>query len=80
MAAGLFTLDVERRSGALLHQVGGQFGTGFLVRARDFFEGAPDTLLLLTNAHVLSQREPGALRPTDAYVRFEGLDHAAWRP
>jgi hypothetical protein len=50
-------------------------GTGFLVRAADFFSGAKDgEILFITNAHVMGRTEAGALAPRDAIVRFEAVD------
>jgi tetratricopeptide (TPR) repeat protein len=50
-------------------------GSGFLIRATDFFSWAkPDEVLFLTNAHVMGRTESGAINPKDAVVRFEGFD------
>src|SRR5258705_426482 len=48
-------------------------GTGFIVRGGDFHESLGDEKLILTNAHVLSETYPGALKPGDAYATFEAL-------
>lgn len=52
-------------------------GTGFVVRGKDFHESFGDELLLLTNAHVVSDdpKVQKALRPEEAVVRFEALDN-----
>jgi len=47
------------------------FGTGWLVKASDFFPEQNARLLLLTNAHVLSRDEPKALKPEQARVNFQ---------
>jgi Trypsin-like peptidase domain len=53
-------------------------GTGFLVKATDFFPGTSDSeLLLLTNAHVISPTDvpfPGALPPEAAVAVFEATN------
>lgn len=50
-------------------------GTGFLICGKDIFELWGDELILVTNAHVLSNDASvkGALRPDDAVVYFEAL-------
>jgi len=51
-------------------------GTGFLVRGRDFHPAFGEELLLLTNAHVVSDDpKVKALRPDEAQVRFEALEN-----
>jgi hypothetical protein len=57
---------VERRDGKA-------FGTGWLVDGGEFFNDQERRLLLLTNAHVLSENEPKALRPNDATINFQVL-------
>jgi V8-like Glu-specific endopeptidase len=53
-------------------------GTGFLVKATDFFLGRNDSeLLLLTNAHVITPTDdpfPGALPPEAAVAVFEATN------
>jgi len=53
-------------------------GTGFLVKASDFFAGADrNELLLLTNAHVISPDDkpfPGAIPPQAAKIVFQAND------
>lgn len=46
-------------------------GTGFLFRGSKLSPKLPDELLFMTNAHVISSDVPGALRPQQAWVRFE---------
>lgn len=58
------------------------FGSGFLVRGRDLGRSLGDTLVLVTNAHVVSPDESvkGALRPAAAQAAFHALgDDAAPR-
>lgn len=65
------------RSVARIERLTGEgYGTGFLIRADSLFTSLPDPseLLLVTNSHVLSQVDDGALRPEDCVVRFEALD------
>jgi len=56
-------------------------GTGFMVRGKDFNEEFGEELLLLTNAHVVSDdpKVQKALRPAEALVRFETLDNKTCR-
>jgi hypothetical protein len=54
---------------------GTPYGTGFLIRARDLGLGAGDEILMLTNAHVVSddpqvQAVHKALAPDDAEIHF----------
>ncbi|MEA2562299.1 MAG: hypothetical protein QOH06_3803 [Acidobacteriota bacterium] len=58
------------------------FGTGFLIRGGDLVPALGDELLLLTNAHVVSddpavRAAEGSLSPEDAVIIFEGLPAAA---
>jgi hypothetical protein len=55
----------------------GAVGTGFVVRGKDFHAAFGEELLLLTNAHVVSDdpKNQMALRPDEALVRFEALDN-----
>jgi S1-C subfamily serine protease len=50
-------------------------GSGFLVRGRDLKDSYGDGLLLLTNAHVISNdpKVDAALRPDEAYLSFKAL-------
>ncbi len=53
------------------------FGTGFLIRGTDLHEQLGDELLLMTNAHVVSEDPTDrALHPDEAIVSFEVLDNA----
>lgn len=49
-------------------------GTGFLIRERDLDPNAGEELVLITNAHVLSETYKNALRPNEAVVTFESVD------
>lgn len=62
------------RSIARVERLNGRgHGTGWLVRAEDFFDGRTG-LLLLTNAHVVNAiGSGGALRPDQAQANFQGL-------
>lgn len=53
-------------------------GTGFLVRGSDLNEKFPSDLLLMTNAHVVSD-DPAvaAMRPDEVVITFEALDATA---
>jgi V8-like Glu-specific endopeptidase len=62
--------------------MGEGFGTGFLIRGGDLVPAFGDELLLLTNAHVVSddpavQASAGSLPPEDAVIVFEALQAAA---
>ena len=57
------------------------FGTGFLIRGSDLAPALGNELLLLTNAHVISddptvQASDGSLPSADAAIRFEALESA----
>jgi hypothetical protein len=54
---------------------GAKIGTGFVVNPHELFSRPVSGPLLLTNAHVISERGavPGSLRPEDAHVSFEAL-------
>ena len=47
-------------------------GTGWLVKASDFFPGR-EGVLVLTNAHVISNESDSAVLPEDAQVHFQVL-------
>jgi hypothetical protein len=67
-----YQLGLKRaRSVARIEGHGGQrVGTGWLVKGGDFFPDQAGKLLLLTNAHVISKSNDGALRPEQARARF----------
>jgi tetratricopeptide repeat protein len=55
---------------------GRRIGTGFLLKAADFFDGGVNDPVLLTNAHVISPASdpyPGSIRPETAVAVFEAL-------
>lgn len=58
---------------------GDGFGSAFLVRGGDLRAAWGDELVLMTNAHVVSDTYEGALRPANAQVRFHGLSGTATR-
>jgi hypothetical protein len=64
---------VRTKSIARIERLDGKgHGTGWLVRADDFFPGLAGNLLL-TNAHVLNEEgSAGALAPDQAQVNFQG--------
>lgn len=54
------------------------FGTGFLIKGADLHESLGEELLLITNAHVVSNdAAEKALHPDEAIVTFEVLDKGA---
>lgn len=61
---------------AIRQRLGNRVGTGFLVRAGDFGLAPADELMVLTNFHVVNENgvSPG-IRPRDALVVFEAVDH-----
>jgi S1-C subfamily serine protease len=68
--------------GQVQDRFGNGIGTGFLVRGGDFAAALAGRLLLLTNAHVVSddlgvQAKHGSLAPEDAQIAFEYLPEAA---
>ena len=72
-----YAAGVQRAAsvGRVKERFGRSWGTGFLVRASDFFRPSDviksDELLFLTNSHVLGLRSPKALRPEEAEVHFD---------
>ena len=71
---------IERaRAIAKIRQSDGRgVGSGFLVRGRELYDTLGDQLLLLTNAHVLSNdaAHRAAVSPDDAQISFEALAEA----
>jgi tetratricopeptide (TPR) repeat protein len=64
-----------RAVGRVEDPLNGPIGTGFLIRASDFFNwGKRDDVLFITNAHVMGRTDSGALAPESAEVRFEAFD------
>jgi hypothetical protein len=68
-------LESARAVGVICQGVLARVGTGFLIRGGDFNPLWGDELLVLTNAHVVSN-EPadGALAPEEACIKFEAVD------
>ncbi len=68
-------IDRARAVARIEYQPGQGFGTGFIIRGGDLHEPFGDELMLLTNAHVVSEDPAvrGALRPDDAIVTFQLL-------
>jgi hypothetical protein len=63
----------------ILNPAGDGFGTGYLVRGGDLVPAFGDEILLLTNAHVVSndpalQSTIGSLDPDDATILFESCE------
>jgi V8-like Glu-specific endopeptidase len=68
-------LTMAQSVGVISHVASGRKGTGFLVRARDMFPSLGDELIVLTNAHVVSDPpERDAIAPGDATIAFEAVD------
>jgi V8-like Glu-specific endopeptidase len=75
-----FQMALERCRGVaqIRTSTGEAIGTGFLVQGKDLKPVFGEELLLLTNAHVISndsnvQKDKGSLAPEDAVVFFEAL-------
>ncbi|MBM3396683.1 MAG: trypsin-like peptidase domain-containing protein [Betaproteobacteria bacterium] len=66
-------LDCCESIGCVTKPTGEGFGTGSLVNGRALSAKFPDTPVFVTNAHVVHAKQEGALRPTEARVRFEVL-------
>jgi hypothetical protein len=72
---GWFKLGLTRANAVarIETKAGDGFGSGFLVRGGDLRAAWGDELVVMTNAHVVSDTSEGALRPGSAQVRFHGL-------
>ncbi|MCI0388870.1 MAG: serine protease, partial [Acidobacteria bacterium] len=71
-----YRLGLERCRAIALIRMPGEgrgFGTGFLIRGGELHPSYGDELLLMTNAHVISDA-PSSIRPADVEVCFESLD------
>jgi len=71
-----YRLGLERCRAIALIRIPGEargFGTGFLIRGGELHPSYGDELLLMTNAHVISD-DPRSIRPSEAEVIFEALD------
>lgn len=49
-------------------------GTGFLVKGNDLYDAWGEDMVLLTNAHVISDQLSSAIHPDDAVITFEALN------
>ncbi len=68
-------LDQGLGVAAIRQKLGKRFGTGFLVRSKDFVDDDPGEFLLLTNFHVLNSKgAEGGATPDVVEVRFEAID------
>jgi hypothetical protein len=72
-------LDRAKVVAKVLNPAGDGFGTGFLVRGGDLVPALGETILLLTNAHVVSnvpavRTQYGSLDPDDATIVFEAFE------
>ncbi len=74
-------IDRCRAVAAVCKESGEGFGTGFLLRGADLHATLGDELLLLTNAHVVSDdpQVAGALPPDEVYIAFEALNLKGFR-
>ena len=60
------------RSIARIERGSAGYGTGWLFKATDLFEGrAAEELLLITNAHVIASDRSAAMRPEEAVAHFQ---------
>ncbi len=76
MGLEAYRMGLERSRGIALIRMPGEprgFGTGFLLRGGALHPSYGDELLLMTNAHVISD-DPSSVRPADVEVTFEALD------
>jgi Trypsin-like peptidase domain/Tetratricopeptide Repeats-Sensor len=76
MGLEAYRLGLERcRAIALIRMLGESrgFGTGFLIRGAELHPSYGDELLLMTNAHVISD-DPNSIRPGEVEASFEALD------
>jgi hypothetical protein len=72
-------LDRAGTVAKILNPAGDGFGTGYLIRGGDLVPAFGDEILLLTNAHVVSndpdlQSKIGSLDPDDATLLFESCE------
>ena len=70
------------RSVALIRGPGGRgIGTGFLVRGGDLHPALGDELVVVTNAHVVSElQDDGGIEPDQALITFEAQNGTAETP
>jgi len=83
VSLGWYKLGLDRTQAVakILNKTGDGFGTGFLIRGRDLVPALGETLLILTNAHVVSkdpavQAKYSSLDPDDATIVFEASEAA----
>jgi S1-C subfamily serine protease len=83
VSLGWYKLGLDRTQAVakILNKTGDGFGTGFLVRGSDLVPSLGDALLILTNAHVVSddpavQTKYGSLEPDEATIIFEACEAA----
>ena len=71
-------LERAQAVGAISTLADGRVGTGFLVAARDVIPSLNNALLVMTNAHVVSDaaEDRAVARPEDATIVFEAADKA----
>jgi V8-like Glu-specific endopeptidase len=68
-------LTTAQSVGVISHAASGRLGTGFLVRGGDMIPALGDELIVVTNAHVISDPpEPNAIVFSDAIIAFEAVD------
>lgn len=68
-------LATAQSVGVISHVARGRSGTGFLVRGGDIIPALGDELIVVTNAHVISDPlEPNAIAFGDAIIAFEAVD------
>ena len=82
MGRGWLELGLKRARGVARVETatGRGFGSGFLVRGSDLRADWGQELVLITNAHVVSDTYPSALRDSQAQVRFHALEGDAVQP
>jgi V8-like Glu-specific endopeptidase len=68
-------LTTAQSVGVISHAASGRVGTGFLVRGGDIIPALGDELIVVTNAHVISDPPEGnAIAFSDAIIAFEAVD------
>jgi V8-like Glu-specific endopeptidase len=68
-------LTTAQSVGVISHAASGRKGTGFLIRGGDIIPALGNELIVVTNAHVISDPPEGdALAFSDAIIAFEAVD------
>jgi V8-like Glu-specific endopeptidase len=68
-------LTTAQSVGVISHAASGRLGSGFLVRGGDIIPALGDELIVVTNAHVISDPPEGnAIAFSDAIIAFEAVD------